>query len=105
MTSAIDLSNMPPEQLAQMPAGVPPPGVVPNLVEPQNVGYYILIVNSLLMAMMIIFVALCFYVVFTIKKRMGPDDWTVVAGLVGSCYYFVVVCLGEVRPFRHRATL
>jgi hypothetical protein len=105
MTSAIDLSKMSPEQLAQMPAGVPPLGVIPNLVDPHNVGNYILIANSLMMAMMIIFVALRFYVVFAIKRRMEPDDWTVVAGLVGSCYYFVVVCLGKVRSFGHRTTV
>jgi len=93
MTTVVDLSKVPPEQLAQMPAGIPPPGVIPNLVNPNNTGNYILIANSLFMAVMIVFVALRFYVVFAIKKTMASDDWMVVAGLVGSCYYFVVVCL------------
>jgi hypothetical protein len=53
---------------------------------------------------MIVFVALRFYVVFAIKKRMASDDWMVVAGLVGSCYYFVVVCLGKLPRFVQRAT-
>lgn len=94
MADAIDLSMLTPDQLAQMPAGVPPPGVTPNLVNPLNIGNYVLIANSLLMAMMITFVSLRFYVVFRIKKKMGADDWTVVAALIGSCYYFIVVCLG-----------
>jgi len=104
MTTVVDLSKVPPEQLAQMPAGIPPPGVIPNLVNPNNTGNYILIANSLFMAVMIVFVALRFYVVFAIKKTMASDDWMVVAGLVGSCYYFVVVCLGKLRRFLQRAT-
>ncbi|KAF2175155.1 hypothetical protein K469DRAFT_437555, partial [Zopfia rhizophila CBS 207.26] len=88
-----------PEQLAQIPAGVPPLGVMPNLVNPPNAGNYIIIANSVLMAMMITFVALRFHVVFRIKRKMGADDWTVVAALIGSCYYFVVVCLGKVQHF------
>ena len=95
MAGAIDLSKIPPEQLAQMPAGVPPPGVTPDLVNPPNVGNYIIVANSVLMLIMFMFVALRFYVIFKIKKKMGADDWTVVAALIGSCYYFVVVCLGE----------
>ena len=97
MTGEIDFGLLSPEQLAQIPAGVPPPGVLPNLANPLNVGNYILIANGVLMAMMLTFVALRFYVVFRIKRKMGADDWTVVAALVGSCYYFVVVCLGTVE--------
>jgi hypothetical protein len=97
MAGAIDFSKIPPEQLAQIPAGIPPPGVVPNLINPPNAGNYIIIANSILMAIMIIFVALRFYVVFKIKRRIGADDWAVVFALIGSCYYFVVVCLGKAQ--------
>ena len=99
MADTIDFSKIPSEQLAQIPAGVPPPGVIPNLVNPPNAGNYIIIANSVLMVIMIIFVALRFYVVFRIKRKMGADDWTVIAALIGSCYYFVVVCLGKVQHF------
>jgi hypothetical protein len=95
--SAIDLSKIPPEQLAQIPAGVPPPGITPNLVNPHNAGDYILVANTILMAIMTIFVTLRFYVVLRLKKKMGPDDWSVVAAVIGSIYYFVVVCLGKSR--------
>jgi hypothetical protein len=86
MAGAIDFSKIPPEQLAQIPAGIPPPGVIPNLINPPNAGTYIIIANSILMAIMISFVALRFYVVFKIKKRIGADDWTVFFALIGSCY-------------------
>jgi hypothetical protein len=93
--SGIDLSKMPPEQLAQIPAGVPPPNVMPNLINPYNAGDYILVANSILMAIMVIFVALRFYVVFKLKRKMGADDWSIIAAVIGSIYYFVVVCLGN----------
>ncbi|KAF2731139.1 hypothetical protein EJ04DRAFT_584180 [Polyplosphaeria fusca] len=89
----MDWSKMSPEQLAQIPAGVPPRGVIPNLVNPPNAGNYVIIANSIFVAMMITFVALRFYVVLKIKKKMGADDWMVVVSVIGICYYFVVVCL------------
>jgi hypothetical protein len=103
MTSHVDfskitpeqLTQMPPEVLIQIPAGVPPPGVIPNLVNPTNAGNYILIANSVLMLMMFIFLALRFYVVIAIKRKMAADDWMVIAGIIGSCYYFVIVVLGK----------
>lgn len=97
MSGAIDFSRIPPEQLAQIPAGVPHPGVIPDFVNPHSVGNYIVVASSLLKVIMVIFVSLRFYVVLAINKKMGPDDWTVIAGVLGICYYFVVVLLGNVR--------
>ncbi|PVI04818.1 hypothetical protein DM02DRAFT_624609 [Periconia macrospinosa] len=97
MFATIDFSHMAPEQLAQIPAGVPPLGVVPNLVNPPTVGYNIVIAGSILMAIMLTVVAMRFYVVFRLKKKMGGDDWTVVAGVIGSCYYFAVLCLAVTK--------
>jgi hypothetical protein len=105
MANAVDLSKMLPEQLAQTPAGNPPPGVIPNLINSRNYGNYIIIACSILMATMIVFVALRFYVVFAIKKRIDSDDWAIIGGVIGTCYYFSVVCIGKDQPFECHAII
>jgi hypothetical protein len=97
MTDKINLDHMTPVELAQIPAGIPPPGVVPNLIDPPTVGFRIIAAGSILMAIMLIVVAMRFYVVLRIKKKMGADDWTIVVGVIGSCFYFIVLCLGIVQ--------
>lgn len=97
MADAVDLSKLPPEALAQIPAGYPPDGVVSNLVNPPTVGYHILVANSLLMAIMFTFAGLRFYTAIKIKRKFSPDDWATVAALIGSIYYFTIVCMGMTR--------
>lgn len=97
MADTMDLSNLPPEMLAQMPAGIPPNSTVPNLINPHTIGYPILVVNTILMAMMFTFAGLRLYVAIKIKKKMSLDDWTTVAAIVCSSYYYTIVCLGRNR--------
>lgn len=105
MVTTLNLSKIPPEELARMPARVPPPGIVPNLVHPYTVGNYIVTATSVLMSIMMVLLTLRFYVVFTIKKRMAPDDWAVVAGSIGCCYYFIVTCICKVNLSDARAIM
>jgi hypothetical protein len=68
------LANFTPEQLAQTPAGVPPPGVVPNLKNPHSDGYVLITVGTTLMAIMFLFLAMRFYAKFLILRKLTPDD-------------------------------
>lgn len=78
-----DAANfMTPEQMEVTPAGVPPPGVIPNFVNPPTVGYNVIGVVSALVAIAFTFVALRLYTAIAIKRKMLADDWTTVASVV-----------------------
>ncbi len=72
------MSNFPagltPEQLALTPAAAPPPGVVPNLIDPPSIGHVMIIVGSVLMFAMLIFAALRFYTKIFITRKSSWDD-------------------------------
>jgi hypothetical protein len=74
MAGAEALANLTPAQLAQIPAGVPPPGVIPNLTNPHSDGYVLITVGSVLMAIMFLFLAMRFYAKFMILRKFTPDD-------------------------------
>ncbi|KAF2867712.1 hypothetical protein BDV95DRAFT_444041, partial [Massariosphaeria phaeospora] len=87
-------SKLPPEQLARLPAGIPPPGVAPNLIDPPTIGYYVLGAGSVLMLIMLVCVALRLYMAIRVRGHFAAADWTTVAAVIGTCYYFIVVCFG-----------
>lgn len=87
------LSQMPPEQLAQIPAGIAPYGQQSNLINPRTTGYHVIAVTGVLTAIMLVCVILRFYVVLRIKRRMSPDDWATIPSALGAVYYFIVVCI------------
>lgn len=62
------------EQLAQTPAGVPPPGVKPNLVNPYSEGYILITVGGVLMGIMFLFIALRLYVKVRVQRKFTGDD-------------------------------
>jgi hypothetical protein len=99
------LSQLSPEQLAQIPAGTPPDGQIPNLINPETNGYHVVAITSILTAMMLVFVFLRFYVVIKLKRKMAPDDWATIASTIGAVYYFIVVCLCRYRRSRHQYVL
>ncbi|KAJ4305905.1 hypothetical protein N0V90_001438 [Kalmusia sp. IMI 367209] len=94
MAASMDLSQLTPEMLAQIPAGTSPNGEY-NLINPPTVGYYVLVANSILMLGMLIFAGLRFYVAMKVRGRFAVDDWVTVAAIVGACYYYITVCLGK----------
>ena len=70
----MDPSKLTPEQLAHLPAAQPPPGVVPNLVNPHSDGNVLLIVGSILVAIMLSFAGLRFYVKAFVRREFKADD-------------------------------
>ena len=65
---------MSPEQLAVTPAGVPPPGVIPNHINPHSNGPILIGVGSVLVALMMVFVVVRGYTKFMIVGKPTPDD-------------------------------
>ncbi len=68
------LANLTMAQLAHIPAGVPPPGVIPNLVNPYSEGYILITVGTIMMGIMFVFVAMRLFVRLKIQRKFTPDD-------------------------------
>ena len=61
-------------QLAHIPAGVPPPGVVPNFVNPHSNAPILITVGSVSVALMMCFVAVRIYSKAMIVGKFSADD-------------------------------
>ena len=61
-------------QLARTPAGVPPPGVIPNFVNPHSSGPTLIAVGSVSVALMMCFVAVRIYTKVMIVGKFSPND-------------------------------
>jgi hypothetical protein len=72
--SAAAILSLPPEQLALIPAGMPPPGVIPNLVNPESRGSVMIIVGTIMLALMLVFSGLRFYTKIFIVGKTTWDD-------------------------------
>ncbi|PYH88577.1 hypothetical protein BO71DRAFT_391299 [Aspergillus ellipticus CBS 707.79] len=91
------IANMTAEQMANTPAGIPPPGITPNLSNPPSDGYIMVVVGSIGMAVTLTAATLRFYAKLFIRKKMRPDDWTALVATVGSIGYFSNCILAVVR--------
>ncbi|KAH8700863.1 hypothetical protein BGW36DRAFT_447692 [Talaromyces proteolyticus] len=85
------LHSLTPEQMATTPAGVPPPGVVPNLVDPPADGNILVIVGSIMMALMLLTAGLSLYTRIFIRRKTAPED------LIGAIFYFVICIIAVVK--------
>lgn len=70
------LPPLTPEQMAATPAGMPPPGVIPNLVNPDTRGPVLIIVGTIFMALMLVFATLRYYTKFFTVRKTSWDDCT-----------------------------
>ncbi|PWY85811.1 cytochrome P450 [Aspergillus sclerotioniger CBS 115572] len=61
-------------QLAQIPAGEPPHGVIPNLKNPPSDGYLLFIIGGVGVTIMLVVVALRFYAHVVIRKVFKAED-------------------------------
>ncbi|KAH8889142.1 hypothetical protein GQ53DRAFT_723925 [Thozetella sp. PMI_491] len=82
------LANMTPEQLAAIPAAVPPPGVQSNLIDPPSKGPVLIIVGAVFVGIMMIFSGMRFYFKAIVRRKMTPDDWTTLAAVIGTFWYY-----------------
>jgi hypothetical protein len=73
-TDEMPLSDLTPDQLAQIPAGPPPPGVIPNLGDPPSTGSLLFIIGGVGVAIMLVVAALRFYTRIVIRKVFKAED-------------------------------
>ncbi|CAD6591540.1 MAG: hypothetical protein ASARMPREDX12_005214 [Alectoria sarmentosa] len=71
-----------PLSLADIPAAPPPPGVIPNYVNPYSEGPVLIIVGSIFVAIMLLFVSVRIYTKVKIVGKSSPDDYTCVIAAV-----------------------
>ena len=82
------------EAMMNYPGAVPPPGVIPNLVNPYSRGKDIIIVGSILLAIMSVFVTLRYYTKAFIIKSATWDDLSLAFGAVLTGAFFAISCAG-----------
>jgi len=71
---AMDPTKIPPEMLAQLPALQPPPGVVPNFVNPQSIAHQTRTAIYVTLPLMLLFLVLRLYTRLRILRAVGADD-------------------------------
>lgn len=54
----------------------PPPGVIPNLINPASRAYQLYTVSAVFLALMIVFVAIRLYAKLVLQKTRTWDDCT-----------------------------
>ncbi|KAF4626878.1 hypothetical protein G7Y89_g11280 [Cudoniella acicularis] len=69
--------------LSEIPAGTPPPGVVPNFVNPESRAPALVAICILMIVLTVPSVATRFFVRLRISKNPGLDDWI---GLLGAVF-------------------
>ncbi|KAK9423448.1 hypothetical protein SUNI508_14028 [Seiridium unicorne] len=93
------LAGLTPEQLASIPAGRPPPGIQPNLVDPPTAAPVLIIVSTILMVIMLFIAGVRFYVKAFVRKKINADDWTTLVAVV-RCPLLIeslgTICIGPV---------
>ena len=71
MVMATNLAGL---DLAHVPAQAPPPGVIPNFVNPESQGYILIIVIAISFSLMFPVVALRVYLRNWVNRSFGWDD-------------------------------
>ena len=84
------LSPLDDPTLLQLPALTPPPGVIPNFAHPMDRGPVLTIVNGILLALMMIFIALRVYTKLAIVRKISWDDLTVSLSALGSIFLYIL---------------
>ncbi|KAF7502448.1 hypothetical protein GJ744_005794 [Endocarpon pusillum] len=79
--SAMDFATM---DLTKTPSGPPPPGVIPNFVDPPTNAHISVIVLSIMLSLMLIFVLLRVYSNFWISHRFAISDYACILTTVGD---------------------
>ena len=80
--AASQVLNLPPAVLSEIPILTPPPGIQPNLVNPEDKGFQLTIIASIFLAIGLIAFTIREYAkIFVVKKR-GWDD-----GMAHCCLF------------------
>jgi hypothetical protein len=72
--AAMDFSQFTPAQLAETPAGIPPPGQEPNFINPQSRSPGATAALGVMLGVTLIFLGLRLYSRIRLSKQLGMDD-------------------------------
>ena len=72
------------EQMDRTPTEKPPPGVIPNFVNPETDGPEMMATMWTLLGLAVLIVAMRLYSRGVILKKIGWDDWTALFAVVRS---------------------
>ena len=86
-----------PEILSQYPAGVPPPGVIPNYAHPENRGPALVAVGGVMLVLMMGFLMNRLYTKARIVRKFSWDDLTVSLSALGAIALYIMCCWGKLR--------
>jgi len=88
------MASIPPgADLSQIPAGMPPPGVVPNLVNGYSRGPVFLVFGPIITFFMLCFLTARVYAKFRVMKQAMPDDYACAVASVLTIGYFAIAIL------------
>ncbi|KAK9784973.1 hypothetical protein AB5N19_09897 [Seiridium cardinale] len=92
------LAGLTPDQLASIPAGGPPPGIQPNLVDPPTAAPVLIIVSTILMVITLFIAGIRFHVKDFVRNKINADDWTTPVAVV-RCPLLIeslgTICIGH----------
>lgn len=84
----MDLTN-----LGNLPSAPPPPGVIPNFVNPETRAPILKIVTSIMLPLMMVFVLLRLYSNIWISRKLEKSDCSFLKSLVKSLWLIAIRCL------------
>ncbi|KAL8937600.1 MAG: hypothetical protein Q9216_004340 [Gyalolechia sp. 2 TL-2023] len=97
MSSSVDIQaikNLTPTQLQTLPAGVPPPGMQPNFVDPPTLVPAVLGVGASFLALALFCFSIRVWTKVTINKRLSWDDLTCTLGFLFALAMYAGIITG-----------
>ncbi|KAK8022516.1 hypothetical protein PG993_013283 [Apiospora rasikravindrae] len=92
---AVGASSGAAEDLTQVPAAPPPPGVIPDFQNPDNYKQANVILHSVVLSASTIAVLIRIYTRNFITRSMGTDDWFAILSWALALEFSIVMAYGE----------
>lgn len=74
----------------QSPGLTPPPGTTPNFTHPTDRGPVLIVVNGILLALMMVFIAIRSYTKLAIVRKVSWDDLSVCLSALGGITLYLL---------------
>ncbi|KAL8713319.1 MAG: hypothetical protein Q9220_002518 [cf. Caloplaca sp. 1 TL-2023] len=88
----MDTSMLPPGvPLSMVPAGKPPPGVTPNLIDPSNLEAVTIAIGVLMIVLTAIVVSARLYTTFFLSRSAGWEDYSCICAVISLYTYIGLV--------------
>ena len=95
MSLPISSSDQEDPAVSNLPGLTPPPGFTPDFTHPRNREPVLIIVNGILLALMMIFIAIRFYTKLAVIRKVSWDDLTASLSALGAITLYVPFVWGK----------